>query len=95
MEGSQTQLEKILVGLAVEKTLLHRGIDVFDRVEKSLQEKYNCSMMDAYYHPQYLKDTLSEVCGQSSGEIIGSIGQFLMNFRYESPIEEFVQKIIV
>ena len=93
MDGNHRQIERILVGLAIEKTLLQIGRPVFDKVENLLHEKYQSTIMDVYDNPQHLNEILKEVFGKSHMEVVNSIGEFLMDFRYEHPIEEFIEKM--
>ncbi len=93
VDSTHTQVERVLVSLAVEKTLLQIGRPVFDKVENLFREKYRCTIMDAYDHPQYLTEILKEVFGKSHVEVINSIREFLTNFKYEYPIEAFIEKI--
>ncbi len=86
-------IEKVLVGLAIEHTLLQIGKPVFDKVESQLHEKYQCSIIDCYDNPQYLNAVLREVFDKSYSDIIRSIEEFLNEFRYEYLIERFIEKI--
>ncbi|MFZ1077884.1 MAG: hypothetical protein WAN47_10695 [Nitrosotalea sp.] len=86
-------IEKGLVGLAIEHTLLQMGKPIFDKVENQFREKYQCSIIDCYDHPQYLNEVLSEVFGRSHSDITRSIEEFLKEFRYEYHIETFIEKI--
>ncbi|MDE1829828.1 MAG: hypothetical protein KGI25_05860, partial [Thaumarchaeota archaeon] len=95
MDANRKRVEKILVGLSIEKTLLQMGRPVFDKVEKLFSEKYHCAIMDAYDHPQYLSEILKEVFGNSHLEVVKSIEEFLTDFRNDHPIEEFIGKITV
>lgn len=87
------RMEKVLVGLAIERTLFQIGKPVFDKVESQLREKYQCSIIDSYDHPQYLSEILREVCGKSHSDIIKSIEEFLEEFIHDRPIETFIEKI--
>ncbi|MGB9002581.1 MAG: hypothetical protein WCC52_02095 [Nitrosotalea sp.] len=79
--------------MAIERTLLQIGKPVFDKVESQFREKYQCSIIDCYDHPQYLNEVLREVFGNSYSDITRSIEEFLNEFRYEYPIEMFIEKI--
>jgi hypothetical protein len=85
-------MEKALVGLAIEHTLLQIGKPIFDKVENQFREKYQCSIIDCYDHPEYLNEILREVFGKSHSDIIKAIEEFLKEFRQE-PIEIFIEKI--
>ncbi|MGI0101840.1 MAG: hypothetical protein ACREA7_04500 [Nitrosotalea sp.] len=85
--------EKVLVSLAIENTLLQISKPVFDKVENQFREKYQCSILDCYDHPQYLNEVLREVFGKSYSDITKSIEEFLKEFRYEPSIETFIEKM--
>lgn len=87
------RIEKALVGLAIERTLLQMGKPVFDKVESQFREKYQCSIIDCYDHPQYLNEVLREVFGKSYSDITKNIEEFLKEFRYEYPVEMFIEKM--
>ncbi|MGC1709881.1 MAG: hypothetical protein WA799_08800 [Nitrosotalea sp.] len=86
-------VEKVLVGLAIEHTLLQISKPIFDKVEKQFSEKYQCSIIDGYEHPQYLNEILKAVFGESYSDITKSIEEFLKEFRYEHSINTFIEKI--
>ncbi len=83
----------MLVGLAVEKTLLQFGKPAFDGVESLFRKRYRSTIMDSYDHPEYLSGILRETFGDSYPEIVGSIEDFLIEFRNQHPIQEFITKI--
>ena len=87
------RLERTLVGLVIEQTLLHIGKPVYDKVESLLYERYNSTIANSCDNPQYLCEILKEVFGKSHLEIINSIETRLTDFRYEPIIEEFVAKM--
>ncbi|HKU33166.1 MAG TPA: hypothetical protein VJR22_04910 [Candidatus Nitrosotalea sp.] len=93
MSRSYERLEKTLVGLVIEQTLLHIGKPTFDKVETLLQERYQCTLADSCDNPQYLRKILEEVFGKSYTEIINSIEKRLIEFRQEPTIEEFIAKM--
>ncbi|MDE1727008.1 MAG: hypothetical protein KGH89_07040 [Thaumarchaeota archaeon] len=93
MASNYEQTEKILVGLAIEHTLLQIGKPMFDRVESQFREKYQCSIIDCYDYPQYLNEILRNVFGKAYPEVIKSIEEFLKEFRYEQAIDAFLKKI--
>lgn len=93
VEQSQRGVERTLVGLAVERTLLQFGKPIFDKVEGLLRERYHASIMDSYDHPEYLSGVLRDVVGDSYSEVTTWIEEFLLDFRYQVPIDEFITKI--
>lgn len=93
MDTSRKRVEKTLVGLSIESTLLKIGKPVFDSVEKILCERYQCSIIDAYDNPQCLNMVLKEVLGSTAPDAVRTIEEFLTDFKHERPIEEFLVKI--
>lgn len=86
-------MEKVLVGLAIEHTLLQIGKPTFDKVEEQFQKKYQQALIDCYDYPQYLNEILREVFGKSHSDVIKSIEEFLEEFKHDHPIEIFIEKI--
>ena len=86
-------MEKVLVGLAIEHTLLQIGKSAFDKAEDQFQKKYQHSLIDCYDYPQYLNEILRDVFGKSHSDVIKSIEEFLEEFKHDHPIEVFIEKI--
>lgn len=93
MEQSHKQVERVLVGLAIEHTLLNIDRPVFEKVQRLLHERYGCSVAGSYDHPEYLREILAEVFGSSHKDVIKSIRAFLADFMTQYPIHEFVTKV--
>ncbi|HJU14579.1 MAG TPA: hypothetical protein VJ792_09015 [Candidatus Nitrosotalea sp.] len=93
MEQSHKQVERILIGLAIEHTLLQIDRPVFERVQKMFTERYHCDVADSSDHPEYLRDILGDVFGSSQTDVIKSIGGFLSDFRNQYQINEFMTKM--
>ena len=87
------QARKMLVGLAIEKTLLEINKTYLDKFESIIFEKYHCSIPDCYEHPEYLNEVLKEIFGNSYKEVTASIEKYLDEFSYLYPIEYFIRKI--
>ena len=83
----------MLVGLVIEQALLKTDKTAFDRVEALLLKRHHCTIADCYENPQYLNEALNEIFGKSYLEILKSIEECLMDFRYEQPIEEFIERM--
>lgn len=93
MDAGSAQSVKALVGLAIERALFKKGKSAFDKVEDLLQKKYQCSIMDSYEHPIYLKKVLEEAFGISHMEVTNIIVKFLEDFGEEASIEGFLKKM--
>ncbi len=87
------KVKKILVGLAIEHTLLKIDQNHLEKLEKKIRQKYNCSIADCYDHPEYLNETLEQVFGESGKKIRQSIEKYLREVTDEYSIEQFVKKI--
>jgi len=87
------QSRKILVGLAIEKTLLEINKSYLDKFEGTIYERYQCGISDCYEHPEYLNEILKEIFGNSYKEVIRSVEKYLAEFTYQYPIEQFLQRI--
>lgn len=66
-------IDKDLVHVIIETSLLKIGVDALEQVSNTLQEKYGCFLGDCYHHPEYLKEALEGIYGNSHDEIINSI----------------------
>lgn len=93
VDARSKRADRLLIGLAIESTLLQKGRSAFETVENIFQERYNCTIMDAYDNPQHLNEVLKEVFGTLHPDVIRSIELFLKDFRCEQPIEEFIGKM--
>ena len=69
------------------------GIPVFEKVTSILFHNYRCYIPDCYDHPEYLREVLKDLYGNSYSTIAESIKEKLEEFiRYKS-IEEFLSVI--
>lgn len=90
---NDNEIEKGLVTLAIKDTLLGIGSVQYDKVVGMLENKYNCYLSDCYEHPEYLKQILEELFGNSYNVIIDSIQQKLANFKSKQSVHKFLQVI--
>ncbi len=67
------KMQKTLVILAVKNTLLELGIEELDKVLTMLQKDFNASLDDCYENPEYLKQVLQDLYGDSYQDILNSI----------------------
>ena len=79
----QEQAKKVLVGLAIEKTLLEINRAYLHKFEDMIYERHKCSISDCYEHPEYLSEVLREIFGNSYKEVIRSIERYLDEFSYQ------------
>jgi hypothetical protein len=93
MDVTNGQIKRALVTISIERVLLEMGKPVFDEVVHALHDKYNCYVPDCFDHPEYLKEVLEELYGNSYKNIIKSIHKHLDEFANQKPIEEFLKAI--
>ena len=67
---SENQMRKTMVTLALKNTLLELGIQEYDKVVSLLQKDYNCGLDDCYENPEYLKNVLKDLFGDSYPDIL-------------------------
>ncbi|HJU13018.1 MAG TPA: hypothetical protein VJ792_00995 [Candidatus Nitrosotalea sp.] len=86
--------KRILVGLAIESTLLNMGHSIFDKVTTKLREDYDASVFDCLESPQYLKKILEKNFDRSVSEVaVKSIKTVLGEFAYYESVREFLDEL--
>ncbi len=86
--------KRILVGLAIESTLISMSRSIFDKVTSRLREDYNANVFDCLDNPQYLKKILDENFDNSIRVVvIKSVKTILGEFAYYESIQEFLDKL--
>jgi len=81
-----SNVRKALVLIAIEETLMKISRKDYERVVTRLKTKYNCYIPACYHHPEYLKDILEGLYGESSGQIINQIKEKLEKFSNQLPV---------
>ena len=83
--------KRILVGLAIESSLLSMGHSIFEKVTSKLRQDYDASVFDCLDNPQYLKRILDKNFDKNVGEVlIKSIKTILGEFAYYESVREFL-----
>lgn len=83
--------KRILVGLAIESTLISMGHSIFDKVTIKLREDYNATVFDCLDNPQYLKKILEANFDNNVRTVITkSVKTILGEFAYYDSIQEFL-----
>ena len=85
-----SEMFKSVVTASVEKSLLEMGILELDLVTSRLKEDYNCEISDCLDHPEYLKQILRELFGNSHQDILKSIHESLERTSMEQPLVHFL-----
>ena len=83
-------LWKTQVSISVENTLREIGKFEFRKVLDTLKENYNVSLSDCYDNPQFLKQTLKDLFGNSYNSIIATIEKNLDGLVLMEPVKEFL-----
>lgn len=85
---------KALTALAIEKTLTDIGKPVYEKVVNNIYKKYQSYIPDCYEHPEYLKEVLKELYGNSYDVIVRSIEGQLYEFAYKKKMETFLTVLL-
>lgn len=86
--------KKILIGLAIESTLLSMGGSMFDKVTARLREDYNANVFDCLDSPKYLRKVLEKYFDKTAREVVAkSIKSALGEFAYYESVREFLEEI--
>jgi hypothetical protein len=94
LAGFRTRLvDKVVVSLAIEQAVLSTGKNALEQVGNKLHAKYGCSFSDCLEHPQYLKDVLEEMFGNSYKSVILSINNNLQESKDNMIISNFLAKV--
>ena len=86
-------IKKLLVSLAVEKSLIDVTPNLYTKVSDMLSEKYDAEIADTYDHPEYLKNVLKEVYGDAADALVDSIHEKLEEFSSHPKISKFLEAI--
>lgn len=84
-------MEKTLMMLAIEKSLLVLKKDSLEEVTKNLKNNFNCDLRDCLEKPEYLKKTLDELYPDVSDMIIIVIKQKLADFADHPNVKKFLE----
>ena len=94
MRSTQQNINKSLVGLAIEQAILDTGgTKMFYEVLNFLYENYDSYTTDCLVHPQYLLAALKEQDRKYSSIIISLIMSKLEEYSYHKPIQNFLTKL--
>jgi len=85
-----SKLFESLVTVSIEKALLEIGKFELDSVVYRIKENYHCEISDCLYHPEYLKQILYELFGNSHPEILKSIHESIESSSMEQPLVHFL-----
>ena len=93
---SEQHMRKTMVTLALKNTLLQLGIEELDKVTDILHKDYNCTLEDCYEYPQYLKQVLKDLFGESYQDyILNSLTENMKDIMSQQQIKEFLKELSV
>jgi len=87
------KMQKTLVTLAVKNTLLELGMEEFDKVMTMLQKDFNATLDDCYENPEYLKQVLEDLYGDSYQDILNSLKANMKEISMKSFSTDFMQAL--
>lgn len=87
---SHEDAQKALVSFVIERVLLNMGQLALDEVGHRLYEKHQCYFSDCLQNPQYLREVLEELFGDSYKSITDQIQKRLAELHDQKPIANFL-----
>jgi len=86
-------MQKTLVTLAVKNTLLELGMKELDKVMIMLQKDFNATLDDCYENPEYLKQVLEDLYGDSYQDILNSLKANMKEISMKSFSTDFMHAL--
>jgi len=83
-------INKALITLAVENVLLKMGLPELELVAFRLKQDHQCEISDCLKYPEYLKEILLDLFGNSYSDILQSIQETLQKTTMEQPLMDFL-----
>ena len=84
------RINKTLITLAVENALLKMGLPELELVTIRLKQDHQCEISDCMKYPEYLRETLLDLFGNSYLDIFQSIQETLQKTTMEQPLMDFL-----
>jgi len=88
---SENQMKKTMVTLALKNTLLELGIQEYDKIVSLLQKDYTCTLEDCYENPEYLRNILKDLFGDSYPDILNSLSENMKSIISQQSVKDFLQ----
>ena len=88
---SENQMKKTMVTLALKNTLLELGIQEYDKIVSLLQKDYTCTLEDCYENPEYLRNILKDLFGDSYPDILNSLSENMKDISSQQSVKDFLQ----
>lgn len=83
-------INKTLITLAVENALLKMRLPELELVTIRLKQDHQCEISDCLKYPEYLRETLLDLFGNSYSDILQSIQETLQKTTMEQPVMDFL-----
>jgi len=90
-QNAEKQMKKTMVMLALKNTLLELGIEEYDKVVELLQNEHSCDLEDCYENPEYLKNVLKKLFGDSYRDILNSLSENMKSVLSQQYVKEFLE----
>ena len=90
---SENQMKKTMVTLALKNTLLELGIQEYDKVIALLQKDHNCTLEDCFENPEYLRNILKDLFGESYPDILNSLSENMESIPSQQSVKDFLQAL--
>jgi len=90
---SLDQMKRTMVTLAIKNTFLELGLEEYDKIVLMLQKDYGCSLEDCYDSPEYLKQVLKDLLGESYNDILNSLKENLKNISSHKSTANFLDAL--
>lgn len=87
---SEKNMKKTMVTLALKNTLLELGVEEFDKVVSLLQKDYNATLEDCFESPEYLRQILKDLFGDSYPDILNSLSENMKEISIQQDIKDFM-----
>lgn len=84
------QMKRTMVTLAIKNTLLELGLEEYDKIVLMLQKDHNCSIEDCYDNPEFLKQVLQDLFGDSYNDVLNSLKENLKNITSHKSTQNFL-----
>ena len=90
---SLDEMKRTMVTLAIKNTFLELGLEEFDKIVMMLQKDYNSSLEDCYDNPEYLKQVLQDLLGDSYNDVLNSLKENIKNISSHKSTENFLDTL--
>jgi len=90
---SLDEMKRTMVTLAIKNTFLELGLEEFDKIVMMLQKDYNSSLEDCYDNPEYLKQVLQDLQGDSYNDVLNSLKENIKNISSHKSTENFLDTL--